>query len=89
MLKSFIVVIGVVGSGKFILFLVIVGELLNVSGIIFFGGMFVYVFQKVWVFYGIIRENILFGQFYDEIRYVRIIEVCVFVEDIVRFFNGD
>ena len=70
-LKSFTAVTGAVGSGKSTLLSAIAGELSNVSGTISFGGTFVYVPQKAWVFSGTIRENILFGQPYDEIRYAR------------------
>ena len=88
-LKSFTAVTGAVGSGKSTLLSAIAGELSNVSGTISFGGTFVYVPQKAWIFSGTIRENILFGQPYDEIRYARTTEVCALVEDIGRFPNGD
>ncbi|PFX33478.1 Multidrug resistance-associated protein 4 [Stylophora pistillata] len=88
-LNSFTAVTGPVGSGKSTLLSAIAGELSNVSGTISFNGTFVYVPQTAWVFSGTVRENILFGQPYDEIRYVRTTEVCALTEDIRKFPNGD
>ena len=41
------------------------------------------------MFSGTLRENILFGESYDEPRYTRIIEACALTEDFQRFPNGD
>ncbi|PFX33479.1 Multidrug resistance-associated protein 4 [Stylophora pistillata] len=88
-LKSFTAVTGPVGSGKSTLLSAIAGELSNVSGTISFSGTFVYVPQTAWVFSGTVRENILFGQPYDAIRYARTTEVCALDEDIRKFPNED
>ena len=45
--------------------------------------------QIPWVFSGTIRENILFGQPYDELRYTRITEACALKEDIQQFPDCD
>ena len=87
--KSFTAVTGPIGCGKSTLLSAIAGELSNVSGTISFSGTFVYVPQTAWVFSGTVRENILFGQSYDEIRYARTTEVCALAEDIRKFPNGD
>ena len=86
---SLTVVTGPVGSGKSTLLSAIAGEMSDVSGTISRQGTFVYVPQIAWVFSGTLRENILFGESYDEPRYTRIIEACALTEDFQRFPNGD
>ena len=88
-LGSLTVVTGPVGSGKSTLLSAIAGEMSDVSGTISRQGTFVYAPQIAWVFSGTLRENILFGESYDEPRYTRIIEACALTEDFQRFPNGD
>ena len=88
-LGSLTVVTGPVGSGKSTLLSAIASEISDVSGAISRQGIFVYVPQIAWVFSGTLRENILFGESYDEPRYTRIIEACALTEDFQRFPNGD
>ena len=88
-LGSLTVITGPVGSGKSTLFSAIAGELSNTSGVIKFRGTLVYVPQIAWVFSGTIRENILFGEAYDEPKYNRVIEACFLVKDIRQFPDGD
>ena len=88
-LGSLTVVTGPVGSGKSTLLSAIAGEISCTSGIITCPETLVYVPQVAWVFSGTLRENILFGQPYDEHRYTRIIKACALMEDIQQFPNGD
>ena len=88
-LGSLTVVTGPVGSGKSTLLSVIAGEMSDVSGTISRQGNFVHAPQIAWVFSGTLRENILFGESYDDPRYTRIIEACALTEDFQRFPNGD
>ena len=87
--RSLTVITGPVGSGKSTLLSAIAGEVSGVSGTITFRGSFVYVPQTAWIFSGTIRENILFGQPYDERKYTRVIEACALTEDIQRFPDYD
>ena len=86
---SLTVVTGPVGGGKSTLLSAIAGEISDVSGIITCPETIIYVPQVAWVFSGTLRENILFGQPYDEHRYTRIIKACALMEDIQQFPNGD
>ena len=86
---SLTVVTGPVGSGKSTLLSAIAGEISDTSGIITCPETIVYVPQEAWVFSGTLRENILFGQPYDEHRYTRILKACALMEDIQQFPNGD
>ena len=83
--QSLTVITGPVGSGKSTLLSAIAGEISDISGTIASRGTLVYVPQTAWIFSGTIRENILFGQPYDEQNYSRIIETCALTEDIRQF----
>ena len=87
--QSLTVITGPVGSGKSTLLSAIAGEISDVSGTVTFPGTIVYVPQTAWIFSGTIRENILFGQPYDETKYARVIEACALKEDIQRFPESD
>ena len=87
--QSLTVITGPVGSGKSTLLSAIAGEICEVSGTITFQGSFVYLPQTPWIFSGTIRENILFGQPYDQAKYTRVIEACALTEDIHRFPDYD
>ena len=87
--QSLTVITGPVGSGKSTLLSAIAGEISNVSGTVKLPGTLVYVPQTPWIFSGTIRENILFGQPYDEPKYKRVIEACALREDIQRFPDYD
>ena len=82
---SLTVITGPVGSGKSTLPSAIAGEIPNTSGTINYKGTLVYVPQIAWIFSVTIRENILFGEPYDESKYTRIIEACALMEDIQHF----
>ena len=86
---SLTVITGPVGSGKSTLLSTIAGEVPDISGTINYNGTLVYVPQIAWVFSGTIRENILFGEPYEELKYTRIIEACALTEDINRFPDCD
>ena len=87
--KSLTVITGPVGSGKSTLLSVIAGEISNASGTIDHQGSFIYLPQTAWVFSGTIKENILFGQPFEESKYERIIDVCALKEDFKRLPDGD
>ncbi|PFX22990.1 Multidrug resistance-associated protein 4 [Stylophora pistillata] len=87
--KSLTVITGPVGSGKSTLLSAIAGEISGTSGTVFYRGSVIYLPQTAWVFSGTIKENILFGQPYEEFRYERIIDVCALKEDFQRLPDGD
>lgn len=87
--QSFTVITGPVGSGKSTLLSAIAGEISNTSGKIVFQGTLVYVPQTAWVFSGTIRENVLFGQPYDEPKYTKVMEACALTDDIQQFPEYD
>ena len=87
--ESMTVITGPVGSGKSTLLSAIAGEIPDIAGTISWKGTLVYVPQIAWVFSGTIRENILFGEPYDEAKYTRVIEACSLKEDIQQFPDSD
>ena len=87
--QSLTVITGPVGSGKSTLLSAIAGEISITSGNIACKGTLVYVPQTAWVFSGTIRENVLFGQPYDEPKYTRVMDACALTEDIKRLPEYD
>ena len=83
------VITGQVGSGKSTLLSAIAGEVSHTNGTVAYPGGLVYVPQTAWVFSGTIRENILFGEAYDESKYTRVTEACALISDIQHFPAGD
>ena len=86
---SLTVITGPVGSGKSTLLSAIAGEVSQTSGTISYQSSLVYLPQMPWVFSGTVRENILFGESYDQERYTRVIEACALTEDIQQFPDYD
>uniref|UniRef100_H2YL84 Uncharacterized protein n=1 Tax=Ciona savignyi TaxID=51511 RepID=H2YL84_CIOSA len=82
-------VIGPVGSGKSSFLNAILRELPASSGTAKVVGQVTYAGQVPWVFSGSIRENILFGEAYDEKRYNEVVAVCCLDKDFLSFEYGD
>lgn len=83
------VIIGSVGSGKTSLLMTILGEMPIVSGKVKVKGRISYVSQEPWIFSGTVRQNILFGSDFDELKYKRVIFVSALEEDIRLLPFGD
>ena len=86
---SLIVITGPVGSGKSTLLSTIAGEGTTKNISITCRGSTIYVPQTPWLFSGTVRDNILFGEPYEESKYARIIEACALADDIQQFPDGD
>ncbi|GAM21257.1 hypothetical protein SAMD00019534_044320 [Acytostelium subglobosum LB1] len=87
--KSLTVVVGSVGSGKSSLIQAVLGEMERTAGTQHIKGRIAYVAQQAWIINASLKNNILFGQPYDEERYNRVIEVCALQRDIELFPQGD
>ena len=81
--------VGLVGSGKSSLLSTILGEMHVVHGHIKTEGRLTYTDQEAWIFGDTVRQNILFGEFFDEDRYNRTIQVCSLIQDLEQLPNGD
>ena len=86
--RSLTVITGPVGGGKSTLLASIVGETKTSAGSIAYDGSIAYVSQAAWVFSGTLKENILFGEPYDENKLSMVIGACALQEDISRFPKG-
>ncbi|XP_023236895.1 multidrug resistance-associated protein 4-like [Centruroides sculpturatus] len=82
-------VISPVGSGKTSFLLSILGEIPVTFGKVIVKGKIAYASQEAWVFNGSIRENILFGEEYEEEKYKKVLYITALEKDISLFPKGD
>ncbi|XP_050315625.1 probable multidrug resistance-associated protein lethal(2)03659 isoform X2 [Anthonomus grandis grandis] len=83
------IVIGPVGGGKTTLLHAILKELPALKGSIQINGSISYASQEPWLFMSSIRQNILFGEPFDETRYNAVVKVCALERDFTLFPYGD
>ncbi|XP_044728783.1 ATP-binding cassette subfamily C member 4-like [Chrysoperla carnea] len=82
-------IIGPVGSGKSSLLHGILNEVNVDNGNIFVNGTVSYSCQESWLFSGSVRNNILFGLPYDDVKYKQVVEACSLAEDFLQFPYAD
>ncbi|XP_023244547.1 multidrug resistance-associated protein 4-like isoform X3 [Centruroides sculpturatus] len=87
--RELLIVIGPVGSGKSSLLMSVLGEIPITSGKVSVKGKISYASQEAWVFNATIRENILFGEEYQEDKYRKILHITALEKDISLFPKGD
>ncbi|KAL4220768.1 Multidrug resistance-associated protein 5 [Mactra antiquata] len=80
---------GSVGSGKSSLLSAVLGRMIHTSGKIAVQGSLAYVTQQAWIMNVSVRENILFGEPFDPVRYRSVVEACALAEDFLDFVDGD
>ncbi|EIW84009.1 ABC protein [Coniophora puteana RWD-64-598 SS2] len=84
-----VAVVGPVGSGKSSLLQGLIGEMRRVSGSVSFGGRVGYCPQTAWIQNSSLRDNIIFGQPFDEDKYWRVIETACLLPDLQLLPDGD
>lgn len=84
-----IAIVGPVGSGKSSLLQGLLGEMRCTEGTVEFGGRLGYCQQTAWIQNATIRDNVLFGQKWDEDRYWRCIEEASLLPDLEILADGD
>ncbi|XP_023213313.1 multidrug resistance-associated protein 4-like [Centruroides sculpturatus] len=67
----------------------ILGEIPVTSGEVIVKGKIAYASQEAWVFNETIRENILFGEKYQEEKYRKVLHITALEKDISLFPKGD
>ncbi|GAA5952785.1 hypothetical protein JCM21900_005802 [Sporobolomyces salmonicolor] len=82
-------VVGSVGSGKSSLLQALVGEMKCTRGEIAFGGSISYAAQQAWMQSCSLKDNILFGRPYNEVRYKQVIHDACLEADIEMLPYGD
>lgn len=78
-------IIGKVGSGKSSLLSSITGDMDRTKGQVYvrdFDKGFALASQEPWIQHGTIRENIVFGEMFDERRYHHVLEACALTDDL-------
>ncbi|KAJ3171396.1 hypothetical protein HK101_011253 [Irineochytrium annulatum] len=83
------VVVGATGCGKSSLLLALIGEMKRTEGTRFCPTTVAYVPQIAWLGNATIRENILFGEPFDAVRYRRVIAACALIRDFETLDGGD
>ena len=90
---QFVVVKGVVGSGKSSLCHALLGEMPkydnNVENCFHLRGKVAFAGQQAWIQSGKLRDNILFGLPYEKEKYNRVVDACCLSQDFAELPNGD
>jgi len=60
-----------------------------VSGIIKKNGSVAYISQNVWLRNATVKDNIIFGLPYDEIKFRNIVKVCQLIDDLKNLSAGE
>jgi ABC-type multidrug transport system fused ATPase/permease subunit len=84
-----VMVVGSVGSGKSSLAQAVIGEMPIIDGEIEVNGGIAYVPQEAWIINASVRENIIFGNHYDEALYNKVIKMAALVPDFAIMPAGD
>ncbi|WVF66753.1 hypothetical protein IAT40_001495 [Kwoniella sp. CBS 6097] len=82
-------IIGPVGSGKSSLLQGLIGEMSILSGSVTFGGKLAYCQQNAWIQNASLKDNITFGQAWDEDRYWQAISDASLIPDLELLADGD
>ncbi|XP_013884203.1 ATP-binding cassette sub-family C member 5 [Austrofundulus limnaeus] len=82
-------VCGSVGSGKTSLISAILGQMTVLEGTVAVRGRMAYVAQQAWILNATLRDNILFGQEYQEDRFQSVLSACCLRPDLNLLPNAD
>ncbi|KAF2888364.1 hypothetical protein ILUMI_17809, partial [Ignelater luminosus] len=80
---------GPVGAGKSTLLRLMLSDVKKSRGTVEISGKMSYASQEPWLFPGTVRQNIIFGEVFDEKRYETVVKVCALKKDIAAFPEGD
>ncbi|XP_045924008.1 ATP-binding cassette sub-family C member 3 isoform X3 [Micropterus dolomieu] len=86
---SLLAVVGHVGCGKSSLISALLGEMEKLEGEVSIRGSVAYVPQQAWIQNATVRDNILFGNPYNEQKYRRVLEACALTLDLEVLPGGD
>jgi ABC-type multidrug transport system fused ATPase/permease subunit len=84
-----VAIVGQVGSGKSTLLSALIGELYHQEGtMVNMIGEVAYVSQKPWITSSTVKDAILFGEPYDDVRFKECIRCADMTEDLKQMSNG-
>ncbi|XP_072048675.1 ATP-binding cassette sub-family C member 5-like [Amphiura filiformis] len=86
---SLVGICGSIGSGKSSLISALLGRMVKMNGTVALKGSIGYVSQQACIFNATVKENILFGDDYDEERYAKAIDACSLQDDLDILAQGD
>ncbi|CAG5911647.1 unnamed protein product [Menidia menidia] len=86
---SLLAVVGHVGCGKSSLISALLGEMEKLEGEVSIRGSVAYVPQQAWIQNATLRDNILFGNTYNEQKYRCVLEACALTPDMEVLPGGD
>ncbi|KAJ2829260.1 hypothetical protein IWW50_000956 [Coemansia erecta] len=84
-----VAVIGKVGAGKSSLVSAMLGDMIKCDGSVRIRGNIAYVPQQAWIMNATLRDNILFGNRFDQEFYDRVIDACALRQDLEMLPGGD
>ncbi|KAG0281240.1 hypothetical protein BGZ95_005610 [Linnemannia exigua] len=82
-------VVGRVGQGKSSLLSAMIGDMYKLDGLVELHGRVAYVPQQAWICNATLKDNILFGNEYDEGKYRQVLFACGLEPDIAMLPGGD
>ncbi|KAG8805929.1 hypothetical protein FRC17_005264, partial [Serendipita sp. 399] len=85
---QFVALVGRIGSGKSSLMNALIGEMRKTRGEVSFSGAIAYTPQNPWLANATVRDNILFGNPYDEARFNEVVKACSLEHDFEMLPNG-
>jgi ATP-binding cassette subfamily C (CFTR/MRP) protein 1 len=85
---AFVCIVGRIGSGKSALLQGLLGEMKQTRGNITFGADISLATQIPWIQSASVKENIIFGQRYDEGRLEQVVRACALEPDLRIFSDG-
>lgn len=86
---SLTAIVGRIGQGKSSLLSVLMGDMYKLHGIVEVFGGIAYVPQQAWIINATLKDNILFGQAFDQEKYDRIVFASGLVPDFAMLPAGD
>ncbi|KAM4525784.1 ATP-binding cassette sub-family C member 3 isoform 2-T2 [Fundulus diaphanus] len=86
---SLVAIVGHVGCGKSSLISALLGDMEKLEGEVSVRGSVAYVPQQAWIQNATLRDNILFGNAFNERKYHRVLEACALTQDLQVLPGGD
>ncbi|KAF8929241.1 Multidrug resistance-associated protein 1 [Dissophora ornata] len=86
---SLTAIVGRVGQGKSSLLSAIINDMYKIHGKVQISGRVAYVPQQAWIINKTLKDNILFGNEYDDAKYKHVLFACGLEPDIAMLPGGD